>query len=367
VQQNRLLELSTQRIEGRPQSRTTLVTFLVLLMGALGITLWMMRPYLLALIMGGILALLCYRPYHKLRQHLFKSKLAGALITLGVALLVIIPLVIFINLAIKQGIAFGQELAKSDTFSLQAILNQISGWRPVQIMIGNPEDFQRQARSWIQGAGQIVTTTILGWAADLPKMFLQIILALLACFFFLIDGQKFVTWSVDKIPLDRDVRAKVASSFESTAVSVIWATLAAAAAQSLIMFFSFIALGVPSVFLAAGATFIFAWIPILGSAPIWLAGAFYLYSQGFLVKTVLMVVLGLITSVVDNIVRPQVLKGRGSMHPFVSLIGILGGVGMFGIMGIFLGPILMAVLISLLQIWPAVGNRFGLMGGSFDH
>ncbi|MEO5968533.1 MAG: AI-2E family transporter, partial [Bdellovibrionia bacterium] len=108
-------------------------------------------------------------------------------------------------------------------------------------------------------------------------------------------------------------------------------------------------------------TFIFAWIPIVGSSPVWLVGALYLYLKGSIAKTILMIVFGLITGVVDNIVRPMVLKGRGEMHPFVSLVAIIGGVGTFGIMGVFIGPILMAVLISLLQIWPAVGSRFGLL------
>jgi hypothetical protein len=60
----------------------------------------------------------------------------------------------------------------------------------------------------------------------------------------------------------------------------------------------------------------------------------------------------------------RILKGRSKMHPLVSLVAIFGGMEMFGILGIFLGPILAAVLIALLQIWPEVGQRFGLLPGS---
>ena len=52
------------------------------------------------------------------------------------------------------------------------------------------------------------------------------------------------------------------------------------------------------------------------------------------------------------------------MHPLVSLVTIFGGIEMFGIIGIFLGPILAAVLLALLQLWPAIGQRFGLLPGS---
>jgi predicted PurR-regulated permease PerM len=77
-----------------------------------------------------------------------------------------------------------------------------------------------------------------------------------------------------------------------------------------------------------------------------------------------MVVCGLMTGLVDNFVRSMILQGRSKMHPLVSLVAIFGGIGMFGIMGVFLGPILAAVLIALLQSWPEVGQRFGLLPGS---
>jgi predicted PurR-regulated permease PerM len=99
---------------------------------------------------------------------------------------------------------------------------------------------------------------------------------------------------------------------------------------------------------------------MIGSAPVWLAGALYLYLKGSVVKCVMMVGFGLITGVVDNFVRPLVLKGRGGMHPLVSLIAIFGGIQIFGIAGVFLGPIVVAVTIALLQTWPTVAQRFGL-------
>ena len=121
---------------------------------------------------------------------------------------------------------------------------------------------------------------------------------------------------------------------------------------------------VRAAFLAAAATFILAWIPLVGCSPVWLAGAIYLYAQDALLKAILMVICGLIAGLVDNFVRPLILQGRSKMHPLVSLVAIFGGMEMFGIMGIFLGPILAAVLIALLQLWPEVGQRFGLLPGS---
>jgi predicted PurR-regulated permease PerM len=92
---------------------------------------------------------------------------------------------------------------------------------------------------------------IVGLAAHLPNLALQLALASLAGFFLLVDGHRLLSWMTDKIPLAADVRGHVVQSFQETAISVIWATLAAAAAQSVVMLLSYLTLGVPAAFLAA--------------------------------------------------------------------------------------------------------------------
>lgn len=335
--------------------------FLTLLVIALVFTLKMVQPYLLAVTMGGILALIAFRPYQNLRDRRVSPNIASLTITLSVVLLIIGPIIILTVLAVKQGISIGQSIAQNENFSIPTIFDRIAHWSPVQSLVGSPEDFQRQSRTWIQSAGRTFTGGVLGVAASIPEGALQLTLAAISCFFFLLDGKRFIRWLTNKIPLNYEVRESLITSFKSTAVSVIWATLAAAGAQAALMLVSYLILGVPAAFLAAGATFIFAWIPMVGSVPVWIVGAIYLYANGSIAKVIIMIILGFITGVVDNFVRPLVLKGRGEMHPLVSLVAIFGGIQMFGLIGVFMGPILVAVLISLLQVWPTVGQKFGLI------
>src|SRR4030095_785878 len=352
------------------QRRTTLVAFLVLLIAVMVLTVLMVLPYVLAVTMGGILALLAQPVWQWLTGHHVPPRVAAAVVVLGGVLVIMAPLSFFVTKAIQQGIAIGQGLAEGGV-SLRSLLDHVSGWALIETLIGSPEAFEHQARRWMQSVGTGATATILGLAAHLPNIFLQLALASIACFFLLVDGHRFLCWMTDKIPIDADVQVKVVQSFKDTAISVIWATLAAAAAQSVVMLLSYLTLGVPAAFLAAGATFIFAWIPLVGSSPVWLVGAIYLYSQDAMLKAILLVVCGLMAGLVDNFVRPMILQGRSKMQPLVSLVAIFGGIEMFGIIGIFLGPILAAVLIALLQIWPEVGHRFGLLPGAkgerFNH
>lgn len=342
-------------------SKITLVMFVALLLVMAIISGIMIYSYLLALVMGGILALLSYPIYKKLKLLRIYPRVAAGIVTVGVVSLVVVPISIFIFLAIKQGFVVANVLASNDDFSFQRLFDKISHWSLIDTAFGSAEAAQNQIREWLHGIGVAVAGATVTTVANAPQLFLQLALTMISYFFFLLDGPKFISWLGARIPLDVDVRKKVASSFNDTTISVIWATLAAAAVQAGIMFIAFLVLSVPAAFLAAAATFIFAWIPILGSTPVWLAGTLYLFLQGFYLKACLMLVFGVVTSVSDNFIRPLVLKGKTNMHPLVSLVAIFGGIGIFGIFGVFIGPIIAAVLISLLQIWPAIGKRFGIM------
>jgi predicted PurR-regulated permease PerM len=342
------------------KSWTTAITFILLLLLFMAINYAMVRGFLLSVLMGGIIALLTRPLYRRIVDRHVKNRWAAAIVTLAVTVLIVGPMALFAYIAVKQAIALGTAIATDDQLSFERLRNQLTHWKPLQAVIGDPAQMQRQLSETVRSASRAVTGAILAVAGSLPQIGLQLALTLLSCYFLLVDGRKFVAWIDDKIPLDWDIRTQLYRSFQDTAVSVIWATLAAAAAQAALMFTGYLILGVPAAFLAAGATFVFAWVPVLGSTPVWLVGAGYLWYQGSPGRAIAMLVLGIFTSLVDNYVRPLVLKGRGDMHPLVSLVAIFGGIEMFGIMGVFVGPILAAILISLLQIWPVVGRRFGL-------
>jgi predicted PurR-regulated permease PerM len=336
----------------------TPLAFFILLGVFLFISVRMVLPYLLAIFMGAILAVLSHSVYLLLRKHGLSPKLAAFLNVILILTLVVTPLGWFATLSIRQGIEFGQSLAEKGSFD--SILGEISSWSLVHRFIGDQAQIEGQIRPLLRNLGTQGSQILLGVLAALPDLILQAVLALISCFFFLIDGKKFLQWLNEKLPLDSDVRAVFYRSFKDTAISTIWATIAAASAQSTVMFFTYLALGVPGAFLATGATFIFAWIPLLGSTPIWLLGAVYLFVQDQFFKMALMLIAGAFTGVVDNFVRPLVLKGRGSMHPLVALVAIFGGIQMFGIFGVFFGPILAALLLTLINVWPIVASRSGI-------
>ncbi len=327
-------------------------TLLLLLAVFLFIFTLMIWPYLICLLMGLMLAILTRPLYDALARKSPGPRTAAAASILAIMLLIIVPLVLFAALGVKQGIALSAYLSdERGAMFLRSAVDAVMGFKPLYYVIESPAELQAKGILFLQSAGAALSKVILVQAAALPDLALKLILSLLTWFFMLVEGHVFLNWVLDKARLDRALRTRLGNSLKETVASTVWATSAAAAAQALVVMLGFLFLGVPGVFLAAGATFIFAWIPILGSLPVCLAGAVYLYFQGSVIQIFFMGVVAVVAGLIDNVVRPIVLKGHGDMHPLLALVAIFSGIGMFGILGVIFGPIVAAMLVSILNAW----------------
>jgi predicted PurR-regulated permease PerM len=340
-----------------PMDKIALIVFLVLLALMSYIFGIMIFSYLLSLAAGAMLALICYPALKYLVKRGLSSRLAAFVITFGMVLLAVVPISLFISMAIQQSLTVAETLSNNGSLSLHNIVDYMSDWLITDKIFSNTQGAKNQLQQWMQELGAYMVASTISIAGQVPNLLLQIALMIISFFYFLLDGPAFISWIYKRIPLDLDVRRKIAATFSNTTVSVIVATLAAATVQAFIMGISFVVLSVPLGFLATATTFILAWLPIIGTMPVWLSAALYLYFDGFWIKAILMLIFGLITSLSDNVVRPLILKGHTRMHPLVSLIAIFGGINLFGILGVFIGPVIAAVTISLLQILPVIREK----------
>lgn len=360
---------TTSRSNKDDKKKTTLIAYLLLLSIVFVATFYMIAPYMLA-VMTGIICALVLRPLFRWLQQKkigrikFGPKISAGIITVLLTLVLLGPVTGFIVAAVDEGINLSKYITGEQFPTFKTIADKVTSWGPAKSVLGEAEAIEKQIRSGIQTGAKTATAGVLALIGSLPELGLQLFLVLITFYFALLDGKRCLTWMRDRVPLDHDVRDRLTVSFRDTAISSIWATMAAAAVQAGIMLFAFLVLGVPAAFLAAGATFIFSWIPILGSFPVWITGAIYLYTKDTVATAIIMLIFGVICSVADNLVRPLVLKGRDDMHPLVSLIAIFGGIYLFGILGVFFGSIVIAIFLSLLNIWPAISARFGLMDDS---
>lgn len=324
-----------------------------------GVFLWMIGPYILSLFLGALLALMGQPLYERLRGRAVGPRTAAALTTILMLLLVLGPLAGFAYTAATQGVAVGRQLAELKEFS-PASLTRALGHTRVARALGDPAEVNARIKEGLRSAGASLTAVVLAVARGLPQLLLELALALVAFYFFLIDGRAFVDFVLSRAAFERDVQDKIRLTFSDMARSTVLSSFAAAAAQAALIWIAFLALGVPGAFVAGAGTFFLAWMPLLGSVPAAAAGVAWLYVQDDMARMAVMIGFGVGAGLVDNLVRPLILKGRNDLHPLVGLVAIIAAMDMFGVLGIFVGPLLAAVMISMLEIWPEIAGRFGV-------
>ncbi|MCX6111927.1 MAG: AI-2E family transporter [Proteobacteria bacterium] len=341
------------------ESTITRITFIALFVLVIVLAFKIACSFLIAIIVGALFALVLKPFQRRLTTKRINPTLSAYLVFAILVVTVVVPIGFFIRSLISQAITF-KDYVSSSNISYNSISQSIGRWPIIGSLISNPVEVESQIKTWIIELGSWVSTFAMAEASKIPKLLFQTFFVLLSCLFFLLDGEKFIKFLHEKIPLRDDIRSALITSFKKSSRSAIWATLLAAVAQSVVIFLGFIILDIPAVFLAAGATFIFAFIPILGSTPVWIPAVIYLYLQGSVAKFIIMIVFGLIAGVIDNIVRIIILKGRvkdsKGLHPLISLVAVLGGIQVFGLFGVLIGPVIAALLISMLEVWPSVSK-----------
>lgn len=344
----------------RLNGRAHLYAFLAVLAGCAFLVLRMTAPYLLALFLGGMLAMLGHPFAARLERRGCRPRVAAWSTTVLMTLLLVGPLAAFSTMAVREGVAAGRTLRKDPRLTPDGVEQALAKSPRMRGLLGDRDTYKERLEDWYRRGGEAAAALALKVTATIPLLMLQLLLALVSCYFFLIDGARLARRLLGLTALDRDVQEALISSFRDTAVSSVLAGLAAAAAQAAVVASGFAALGVPRPFLAGAATFLLAWVPAVGSVPASLAGVAYLWFEGTPGRVAAMIAVGVVAGVIDNLIRPVVLKGRDEMHPLVGLVAVIGGIDMFGILGLFLGPILAATFVELLDLWPQIGGRYGL-------
>jgi len=191
----------------------------------------------------------------------------------------------------------------------------------------------------------------------IPNIIVSVVLALFISFFLFKDGKKIINGVVVMMPLHKKYSDKLIKKFGQVTYSVVYAHIIVAIAQGTLGAIGFYVFGIDSALFWGVVMAIFALLPLIGPAIIWIPASIFLIINGIIVneyfdigKGIGLILYGIfIISTSDNILRVKIIGGRGDVHPLTVLIGIIGGLSLFGLIGIFVGPIALSLLITFFK------------------
>jgi len=211
-----------------------------------------------------------------------------------------------------------------------------------------------QVRDWIEQA----SNQGLHWLASLGgKVFLGalgtamgFVLTIFMLFYFIRDGQVMFSTARELIPMTEARKARLFDHLASVTRAMVLGTGATALIQGTLVGIAFIIVGLPSPLVFGVIAVLASLLPVGGTALVWIPAAIVLAAQGRWGMMVFMVIWGtLLVSLVDNVVRPMLVSGRANVGTLTVFIGVLGGLAAFGAIGLFLGPVVLALIIALIR------------------
>jgi predicted PurR-regulated permease PerM len=319
--------------------------------------LYVLRPFLAAILFASAVVISSWPIYmFLLRRMQNRRSLAALTLTLTLLLLVILPIaLVAYNLADDVGRFYDQIKLAVDTGKVEPPawlrrLPLVGQWadKYVRETVASRDQMMELAKRMLDPARQF----LLNGSIVLGMGVAQMSLAAFVSFFLYRDGQTLLR-SI-RVAMDRIIGPNaetVAVTVSHTVRGVMYGLLGTALAQALVAALGFAIAGVPGVLLLGFGTFVMSLVPV-GPPIIWGGAAIWLFGQGQTGWGVFMLVWGLfLISGVDNVVKPMLIS-RGSDLPFLLvLLGVLGGVIAFGFVGLFIGPVLLAVGYSLMREW----------------
>ena len=227
--------------------------------------------------------------------------------------------------------------------------NQLVYWLKLQ---ANPSEEQlREMRHQIQewlGPWALTTTQYVG--SFIVSIFIGSAIMLLGLYYFLVDGRGMVQTIMQLSPLKESYEEQMIKQFDVVSRAVVLATLLSAGAQGLLAGVGYLLADFHAVFLLTFATMILALVPFVGAAAVWGPCALWLLLvEQRVVAAIALATYGMVVvSMADNVIKPLVLRGHSNLHPLLALLSVIGGVQVLGPIGIFVGPMIVAFLQTLL-------------------
>lgn len=340
------------------------LAFFFILVTLLWLVASILSPFLPDFIWALIISMTFYPVYARVFRLLGRRANLSALVLTGVVLIVLILPGFFILMNLTQE-------AKSlyETFT-STPMDQKTQWliekyRALQLQDllerwgVEPDHAENVLRDSITQGLRNVSKVMVDKVSNLLKNFavftLHIFFLIVAIFFFFRDGARYARFLIQLLPLESHHQELVVSTFSRTVSAVMRGMFVTALVQGILAGAGFAVAGLPVPILLGLLTFITSFIPFLGAASVWVSASVWLFVNGQLLWAVGLALYGvLIISSSDNIIKP-LLIGEGTKLPvFMLFFTILGGLKLYGFLGIFLGPIILSLGMAFLSIYRTV-------------
>jgi predicted PurR-regulated permease PerM len=332
--------------------------WLLLLVTAIALYLcWLMvKPFAGVLAWAAVLVIVFYPVHQRLVQKTNRPALSALLSCVLVILTILVPVVLVTIAVLKEFSGAAQSLQSNLAVFLDP--NSPLTGRPLR-WLSNFVDVeqlrsQEQLLGWLKGRSGAIAGQTLGFLGGAIGILVQMFFVVFTMYYLFRDGDRIFGVIRDALPLEKKQAEAILARTRDVVGASVYGLFSIAIIQGALGGLAFWVLGLPSAIVWGVAMIFLSLIPMLGAFLVWVPAAIYLFATGHYVKGVLLVLWGtLVIGMIDNFLRPMLVGGRTKLHELLIFFAVLGGLQVFGVLGIVLGPVVLAITLALVDVFRA--------------
>ncbi len=335
------------------------VALVAVLLAALYVCWLMFQPFFNVLLWAGVLSVVFYPMHRRILKRTGKPSLAAAGSTLLVILFILLP-VTFVTVAVVRELSGAAASFQASDQTWSNSMPPGAVW--LLDRVGQYVDIDREsARAFVaermQTWGTALAASTLVVVGGAVGAIAQMLLVVFTLFYFFRDGDRMRHAAYEMVPLQRVQWQDIIARTQDVIAATVYGVLAISAIQGVLGTFIFWALGLPSPLLWGVVMFFLSMIPMAGAFLVWVPAALYLALTGTLVKAAILVVWGVIViGGIDNVLSPRLVGRRARLHELLIFFAVLGGLQVFGVLGLVLGPVVVAMTLALIEMARQAGQ-----------
>lgn len=314
----------------------------------------MLQPFVTVLAWAAVLVIVFYPVHQRLLKRLKRPSLSALVSCVLVILIILVPVVLVTVAVLNEFSGAMSNLQSLITYLLNPespytgpILRWAGQYFDIEQLHSGQYIFER-----LRGVSGQVAGQTLGVIGGVIGAVVQMFFVIFTMYYLFRDGDKIFTTVRDALPLNQEQATAIMARTRDVIGASVYGVMAIAIIQGTLGGIAFWALGVPSAIVWGVVMVFLSMIPMLGAFLVWVPAAAYLGLTGHPVKALLMVLWGaLVIGTADNFLRPKLVGERTKLHELLIFFAVLGGLQVFGVLGIVLGPVVLAVTLSLVEVF----------------
>ncbi len=320
----------------------------------------LVQPYLVPIFLAVVLVVVA-SPLYELLLRLVGGRraLASALSCLLIGIIVVLPMFLMAGVITSQALDLYNLVSHQlSSEQLEKLFDQGVGrlgpwldWAKQHLGF-DQNDVIKNVGEWVRQVSNLLYSNLASVLKGFTNLVINFALILFVTFYLFMDGHRMGDSLLALSPLPPELNQRIRDDFLASLQTTLKGTVVLALLQGLGCGLGFWVFGVPNAPFW-GTVMIFASVvPIVGTALVWLPASIYLLVLGHWGQALGVVIWCLITGTIsDNILRPKLLGGSGAIHPLLTFFSVLGGLALFGLLGLILGPLVLAMLLSLVDVY----------------